>query len=263
MRGLVRAVAHPERTGFDRLSDLDEDRPVIFAANHHSHVDAPLLITSIPEPWRHKLVVGAAADYFFATRMTGALSALAMGAIPIDRTRVQPQVRRSRRGADRGRLEHPDLPRGRPESRRLGPAVPRRCGLPLRAHRGAGRPDPSGRHRPHHGQGDEPPAPGTHARDVRQADATTARRRRAVTRLTDRDGGVRAGRRERDRLVVGTTSRGATADTRAHRARRTVVAARMGARRSQGPDAPAEPRLARPRLSAPRQRGGAARTLAT
>jgi len=88
MRGLVRAVANPERTGFDRLSDLDEDRPVIFAANHHSHVDAPLLITSIPEPWRHKLVVGAAADYFFATRMTGALSALAMGAIPIDRTRV-------------------------------------------------------------------------------------------------------------------------------------------------------------------------------
>ena len=88
MRGLVRAVANPERTGFDRLSDLDEDLPVIFAANHHSHVDAPLLITSIPEPWRHKLVVGAAADYFFATRMTGALSALAMGAIPIDRTRV-------------------------------------------------------------------------------------------------------------------------------------------------------------------------------
>jgi 1-acyl-sn-glycerol-3-phosphate acyltransferase len=94
MRGLVRMVANPERTGFDRLSDLDKDRPVIFAANHHSHVDAPLLITSIPEPWRHKLVVGAAADYFFATRVTGALSSLAMGAIPIDRTRV------NRRSAD-------------------------------------------------------------------------------------------------------------------------------------------------------------------
>ena len=31
--------------------------PVIFAANHHSHLDTPLMITSIPEPWRHRLVV--------------------------------------------------------------------------------------------------------------------------------------------------------------------------------------------------------------
>lgn len=94
MRLLVKTVAKPDRSGLDRLSDLDPDRPVIFAANHHSHVDAPLLITSIPEPWRHHLVVGAAADYFFATRVTGALSSLAMGAIPIDRTRV------NRRSAD-------------------------------------------------------------------------------------------------------------------------------------------------------------------
>ena len=26
--------------------------PVIFAANHHSHLDTPLLLTSLPEPWR-------------------------------------------------------------------------------------------------------------------------------------------------------------------------------------------------------------------
>ena len=59
MRGAVRGVANPERTGLDRLSDLDTKKAVIFAANHHSHVDAPLLITSVPEPWRHRLVVGA------------------------------------------------------------------------------------------------------------------------------------------------------------------------------------------------------------
>jgi 1-acyl-sn-glycerol-3-phosphate acyltransferase len=67
---------------------------VVFAANHASHVDAPLLLTSVPAPWRSRLVVGAAADYFFATRVTGALSALALGAIPIDRSRV------NRRSAD-------------------------------------------------------------------------------------------------------------------------------------------------------------------
>jgi 1-acyl-sn-glycerol-3-phosphate acyltransferase len=97
LRAAVRLVAHPERTGLDRLEALSHVDPVpavIFAANHHSHVDAPLVITSIPEPWRHRLAVGAAADYFFATRVTGAASALALGAIPIDRSRV------NRRSAD-------------------------------------------------------------------------------------------------------------------------------------------------------------------
>ena len=86
MRLVVAAVASPERLGTDRL--LNVDGPVIFAANHHSHADTPLLLTSIPEPWRHKVVVGAAADYFFASRITGALSALAIGAIPIERSKV-------------------------------------------------------------------------------------------------------------------------------------------------------------------------------
>jgi len=92
MRLLVRGLAAPERRGQDRLSGLEG--PLIFAANHHSHLDTPLLLTSIPEPWRHKLAVGAAADYFFAGRLSGSLSALAIGAIPIERAKV------SRRSAD-------------------------------------------------------------------------------------------------------------------------------------------------------------------
>jgi 1-acyl-sn-glycerol-3-phosphate acyltransferase len=92
MRAVVGALAAPERHGLDRLARLSG--PIVFAANHHSHLDAPLVITSIPEPWRHRLVVAAAADYFFANRVTGALSALVMGAFPIERSRV------SRRSAD-------------------------------------------------------------------------------------------------------------------------------------------------------------------
>jgi 1-acyl-sn-glycerol-3-phosphate acyltransferase len=92
MRLSVAVLAAPDRRGSDRLDDVDG--PVIFAANHHSHVDTPLLLTTIPEPWRHKLVVGAAADYFFRTRVTGAVSALAIGAIPIERSKV------GRRSAD-------------------------------------------------------------------------------------------------------------------------------------------------------------------
>ena len=86
MRAAVRVLAQPSRRGTDRLSAIEG--PVIFAANHHSHLDTPLLITSIPEPWRHRLVVGAASDYFFTNRWTSAASALAMGAFPIERTKV-------------------------------------------------------------------------------------------------------------------------------------------------------------------------------
>lgn len=92
MRLLVSGLAAPDRRGRDRLESLEG--PAIFAANHHSHLDTPLLLTSIPEPWRHKLIVGAAADYFFATRMTSALSSLVIGAVPIERSKV------SRRSAD-------------------------------------------------------------------------------------------------------------------------------------------------------------------
>ena len=86
MRPVMAVVADPTRAGVDRLDGLDG--PVVFAANHHSHADTPLLMTSIPEPWRHQLVVAAAADYFFASRAGSALSALAIGAVPVERTRV-------------------------------------------------------------------------------------------------------------------------------------------------------------------------------
>jgi 1-acyl-sn-glycerol-3-phosphate acyltransferase len=88
-RPALSLLASPERTGLDRLDGLrQEGGPVIFAGNHHSHLDMPLLVTSIPEPWRHKLFAGAAADYFFRTPATSALSALALGAVPIERTKV-------------------------------------------------------------------------------------------------------------------------------------------------------------------------------
>ena len=93
----MKALASPDRRGLDNLADLqdlDPPQPVIFAANHHSHVDTPLLLSSIPEPWRHHMFVAAAADYFFTTRLTSTASALALNAIPIERTRV------SRRSAD-------------------------------------------------------------------------------------------------------------------------------------------------------------------
>lgn len=86
VRPTVRVLARPERLGLDRLDDLDG--PVVFAANHHSHLDTPLIATSIPPHLRRDLVVGAAADYFFSNPVTSAASALFVGAIPIERAKV-------------------------------------------------------------------------------------------------------------------------------------------------------------------------------
>jgi 1-acyl-sn-glycerol-3-phosphate acyltransferase len=92
MRAAIAVLTDPTRNGMDRLESLRG--PVIFAGNHHSHLDAPLLLTSLPERWRHKTVVAAAADYFFPTKVKAAVSALALGAIPFERSKV------NRRSAD-------------------------------------------------------------------------------------------------------------------------------------------------------------------
>lgn len=91
MRVAVRAIASPRISGVDRLTDLlrqDEPPAVIFAPNHHSHLDTAVMIRAIPAAWRRDLVVAAAADYFFDARWKAATSALALNAIPIDRDAI-------------------------------------------------------------------------------------------------------------------------------------------------------------------------------
>jgi 1-acyl-sn-glycerol-3-phosphate acyltransferase len=85
-RPLIRAVAAPTITGLDRLEGLSG--PVIFAANHASHVDTPLLLTSLPERFRHRTAVAAGADYFFDKRWKAGLWAFTINAIPIERSRA-------------------------------------------------------------------------------------------------------------------------------------------------------------------------------
>ncbi|MCO8128420.1 1-acyl-sn-glycerol-3-phosphate acyltransferase [Acidimicrobiia bacterium EGI L10123] len=95
LRPTAAAIARPRRRGIDRLADLQgAGEPVIFCANHHSHVDTPIVLTSLPEPWRYQVFVGAAADYFFRNRATGAAASLLLNAIPIERATV------TRRSAD-------------------------------------------------------------------------------------------------------------------------------------------------------------------
>ena len=91
-RPLTRALASPLIRGDEGLTGLEA--PVIFAANHASHVDTPLLLSCLPLRFRHRTVVAAAADYFFDRRWKADTWSFLLAAIPIERTKV------NRRSAD-------------------------------------------------------------------------------------------------------------------------------------------------------------------
>ncbi|MGZ5398530.1 MAG: lysophospholipid acyltransferase family protein [Nocardioides sp.] len=74
------------RTRVEGLHVLDGlDGPVIFAANHASHLDTPLILLSLPDAWRRRTAVAAAADYFFDTWWRAVGSSLVFNTMPIDR----------------------------------------------------------------------------------------------------------------------------------------------------------------------------------
>ena len=81
-----RYVASPNVRGRERLRHLDQ--PIVVASNHVSHLDTAALIEALPQRFRHKLLVGAAADYFFTGKLRGNLAALALGAFPVERKRA-------------------------------------------------------------------------------------------------------------------------------------------------------------------------------
>lgn len=65
--------------------------PAIFVANHQSHLDTPVLLSALPVRFRHRMIIGAAADYFFDKTWKAILWSFALAAIPIERTKVNRQ----------------------------------------------------------------------------------------------------------------------------------------------------------------------------
>ena len=80
-------------TAIDRLADLqragdgdDDPAPVIFAPNHHSHLDTALMVRAVPAPWRQHLVDGGRRRLLLRQALEGDISAPSpLNAIPIDR----------------------------------------------------------------------------------------------------------------------------------------------------------------------------------
>jgi 1-acyl-sn-glycerol-3-phosphate acyltransferase len=82
---LTWSQTRPEIQGRDRLAGLKG--PVVFVANHSSHLDTPLILGSLPRPLGERVAVGAAADYFFDARVRAVVTALVFNAVPVERHR--------------------------------------------------------------------------------------------------------------------------------------------------------------------------------
>jgi 1-acyl-sn-glycerol-3-phosphate acyltransferase len=83
LRPLLWTVTRPEVHGRDVLASLRG--PAVFIANHASHLDAPLILCSLPAALAQRTAVGAAADYFFDVRWRATVTALVFNAFPVDR----------------------------------------------------------------------------------------------------------------------------------------------------------------------------------
>ena len=80
---LTWSLTKPDVQGLDLLENLTG--PVVFIANHSSHLDTPLILGSLPDRYAKKIAVGAAADYFFDARWRAAITAVVFNAFPVER----------------------------------------------------------------------------------------------------------------------------------------------------------------------------------
>jgi 1-acyl-sn-glycerol-3-phosphate acyltransferase len=69
--------------GRERLDALAG--PVVFVANHNSHMDTPVILRALPGRWRRRTAVAAAADYFYAKRRDALSASLVFGTVPLER----------------------------------------------------------------------------------------------------------------------------------------------------------------------------------
>ncbi len=84
LKPLVWRLATVTVLGRENLAGLTG--PFVMVSNHSSHLDAPLLMGSLPPKLSRYVAAGAAADYFFDVWWRKGLTALFFNAFPVDRT---------------------------------------------------------------------------------------------------------------------------------------------------------------------------------
>jgi 1-acyl-sn-glycerol-3-phosphate acyltransferase len=83
MKGIIWNETAPEVFGLDNLEGVRG--PVMFISNHSSHIDATILMVTLPKEWREKTAVAAAKDYFFDVWWRSAFTALVYAGFPVER----------------------------------------------------------------------------------------------------------------------------------------------------------------------------------
>src|SRR4249919_3063392 len=89
LKGIMKPLIRNELTlkvfGTENLDGVEG--PLVFFSNHTSHLDATIIMTSLPNRWQAETAVGAAKDYFFDVWWRQAFTALVYGGFPIDRAK--------------------------------------------------------------------------------------------------------------------------------------------------------------------------------
>ena len=80
---IVRGEIDLDVHGLEKLRAIDG--PVIFASNHTSHLDATILLVTLPRDLRSRTAIGAAKDYFFDVWWRKTFVSLVYAAFPVER----------------------------------------------------------------------------------------------------------------------------------------------------------------------------------
>lgn len=87
---LIDAYARRKVLGREHLDAVEP--PVIFVANHSSHVDTPAILRALPTEWRRRTAVAAAADYFYRVPLLAHAVALAFNTVAVERKSAVPDA---------------------------------------------------------------------------------------------------------------------------------------------------------------------------
>lgn len=83
LRGVIHSQVSVQVEGEENVEGLEG--PFVLIANHSSHLDAPVLISSLPYSLTKNLATAVAADYFYSQKWKSSLTSIFFNSYPVER----------------------------------------------------------------------------------------------------------------------------------------------------------------------------------